>query len=123
MIDLLMTQSYQINARNNDNDQKTEAQDGGTMVARPLRTLETKIRKASKSRFHKEYKAYAGGGESPFNSMFRAYAPPPSTENANAALCFLKRKNSKLQTPAKVVDSKNSKNNSRNKKKKMFEFL
>ena len=123
MIDLLMTQSYQINARNNDNDQKTEAQDGGTRVARPLRSLETKISKASKSRFHKEYKAYAGGGESSFNSMFRAYAPPPSTENANPALCFLKRKNSKLQTPAKVVDSKNIKNNSRNKKKKMFEFL
>ncbi len=96
IIDLLMSKPFHF-----IDNQNTKIQSGGYRNGTSLRNLETYVKKVSKSRFQKEYKAYIGGGESPvpsFNSIFRAYAPQ---SQANTELCILrKRKDSKLQTPS-----------------------
>lgn len=88
-IELVMVKN---NDQNNDRNARSDPQSdyenaysdvqsqSGAGVSKPSRTLQTKVKRVNKSKFRKEYRAYASGGsgegdETQFDAMFRAYAP------------------------------------------------
>jgi hypothetical protein len=116
MINLIMDSRF---AGESQTDSNAMEMQGGASTAKPVRTLETQLRKVGKTKFQKEFKAYTGGGGNKaltrpaFNAEMRAYVPPNSNDGTDTPFCYFNptKKPKSPKKPNNITNFKQMKNN------------